>query len=331
RSGRPGAPITFTAYPGHRPVLNPKTAWNGISVYGASHVVIKNLEVKGNNAALSLADAERSSSKTDPTYNTNCISVEKNRESGTFPHHVDIVHNTAYLNGRSTRIKTPYANIFAHDSTDVRLLNNIAYGRPGQATNSKSHNVNVTYDYNVYFGGRAPETKGPHDIIADPKFTAPGKNPNADFRLTKGSPAIGSGTPFPAMTTDFTGAIRKGGAPDRGAYSFGASTSGGDSSVPEQESPNAGAGEPSGETNAGPSAGTDAVEGAGTETGADAAGGKDAKTGATGDDGSGLTAHGESEPLAQTGGTDPVLLLGIAASVLVTGAGLLVLARRRRS
>ncbi|MEV7910730.1 sigma-70 family RNA polymerase sigma factor [Streptomyces griseus] len=467
RSGRPGAPITFMAYPGHRPVLHPKTAWNGISVYGASHIVIKNLEVKGNNAALSLADAERSSSKTDPTYNTNCISVEKNRESGAFPHHVeitgnlvhdcagggisaieadhvtitgnhvhsnawftvygtsgisiltprdsggadprtyriritgnrvhdnetkvkwegcrcysdgngiivdttkgdpergrpayngrtlvannisydnggsgihayksqhiDIVHNTAYLNGRSTRIEKPYANIFAHDSTDVRLLNNIAHGRPGQATNSNSRNVNVTYDYNIYFGGKAPETKGPHDIIADPKLTAPGTSPHADFRLTKGSPAIGSATPFPAVTTDFTGAPRTGGAPDRGAYNFGAAataaaTGGGEASAPGQQRPDAAAGEPSGDTGTGPSAGADAADGA--KTGADTAGGKGATPGAAGDDGSGLTPHGGSEPLAQTGGSDPVLPLGIAAGVLAVGAGLLVFARRRRS
>ncbi|WP_399886179.1 sigma-70 family RNA polymerase sigma factor [Streptomyces sp. BBFR51] len=438
RSGRPGAPITFTAYPGHRPVLHPKTAWNGISVYGASHIVIKNLEVKGNNAALSLADAERSSSKTDPTYNTNCISVEKNRESGAFAHHVeitgnlvhdcagggisaieadhvditgnhvhsnawytvygtsgisvltprgnggtdpqtygiritgnrvhdnetkvkwegcgcysdgngiivdttkgdpgrgrpayagrvlvannvtydnggsgihayksqhvDIVHNTAYLNGRSTRMEKPYANIFAHDSTDVRLLNNIAYGRPGQATNSKSGNVDVTYDYNVYFGGKAPETKGPHDVVADPKLTAPGKGPDADFRLAKGSPAIGSGTPFPAVTTDFTGAARKAGAPDRGAYSYGA--------------PAAGAGETSGDTDAG------------SPAGAGAAGDEGATSGAAGDDGAGPAAQGGSEPLAETGGSDPVLPLGIAAGVLIVGSGLLVLVRRRRS
>lgn len=452
-SGRPGAPITFMAYPGHRPVLNPKTAWNGISVYGASHIVIKNLEVKGNNAALSLSDAERSSTKTDPTYNTNCITVERNRESGSFPHHVDItgnlvhgcagggisaieadhvniignhvhsnswftvygasgisiltprdtggsdprtykiriignrvhdnetkvkwedcrcysdgngiivdttkgdpergrpayngrvlvannvsydnggsgihayksqhvdiVHNTAYLNGRSTRMKTSYANIFANDSIDVRLLNNIAYGRPGQATNSKYRNVNVTYDYNLYFGGKAPETKGSHDIIADPKFTAPGKSPNADFRLTKSSPAIGSATSFSAVITDFTGATRKGGAPDRGAYSFGAAAGGGDVSAPGQESPNGAAGEPSGDTDGGSSAGVGAASGEGAAT-----------SGTTSGDSSGLTAHGGSVPLAQTGGSDPVLPLGIAAGVLIAGAGLLVLARRRRS
>ncbi|MET7510317.1 sigma-70 family RNA polymerase sigma factor [Streptomyces albidoflavus] len=413
RSGRPGAPITFTAYPGHRPVLHPRTAWNGISVHGASHIVIKNLEIKGNNAALSLADAERSSSRTDPTYNTNCLSVEKNRKSGAYPHHVDItgnhihhcagagisaieadhvtisgnhvhsnawftvygtsgislltprdtdggdprtyktrvignrvhdnetkvkwegcrcysdgngiivdttkgdpergrpaydgrilvannvsydnggsgihayksqhvdiVHNTAYLNGRSPRIEKPYANIFAHDSTDVRLLNNIAYARPDQPTNTNSRNVDVTYDHNLYFGGKAPETKGPHDLIADPHFTAPGKGHDADFRLRKGSPAITSGTPFPAVTTDFTGTPRKSGAPDRGAYSFGAAA-------------------------------------------------KPLETAS--DDTSGLAAQGASEPLAETGGTDPVLPLSIGAGVLAVGAALLVLARRRRA
>ncbi|MFD4543802.1 sigma-70 family RNA polymerase sigma factor [Streptomyces bauhiniae] len=452
RSGRPGAPITFTAYPGHHPVLNPKTAWNGISVYGASHIVIKNLEVKGNNAALSLADAERSSSKTDPTYNTNCISVEKNRESGAYSHHVDIignlvhdcagggisaieadhvdivgnhvhsnswytvygtsgisvltprdtgggasgtykiritgnrvhdnetkvkwegcgcysdgngiivdttkgdpgrgrpayagrvlvadnisydnggsgihafksqhvdiVHNTAYLNGRSTRIERPYANIFAHDSTDVRLLDNIAYAHPGQATNSTSGNVDVTYDYNIYFGGKTPETKGPHDIIADPRFTAPGTSANADFRLRKGSPAIGSATPFPGLSTGATGAALKAGAPDRGAYGFDAaavtSTGGGESSAPGRSGP-------------------DAAGGAGTKTGAgtgaDPVGGDSAADGAAGDEGSGLTANGGSEPLAHTGGSDPVLPLGIGAAVLVAGAALLVLVRRRR-
>ncbi|MFE1232809.1 sigma-70 family RNA polymerase sigma factor [Streptomyces sp. NPDC058745] len=457
RSGRPGAPITFTAYTGHRPVIHPKTAWNGISVHGASHVVIKDLEVKGNNAALSLADAERSSSKTDPTFNTNCISVEKNRESGAFPHHVevlgnhvhgcagggisaieadhvtiagnhvhsnawftvygtsgisiltprdvgggdprtykiritgnrvhdnetqvkwegcrcysdgngiivdttkgdrkkgrpayngrvlvsgnvsydnggsgihayksqhvDIVHNTAYLNGRSTRMKTRYANIFANDSADVRLLNNIAYGRPGQATNSKSRNTDVTYDYNIYYGGKAPEVKGAHDIVTDPEFTAPGKSADADFRLAKGSPAIASGTPLGAMTSYFSGASPKGrGAPDRGAYSFGAGIESGtapggdDAGTPGQAS--AGAGEPSDATNASPPAGVGGADG------------MSADAGAADDAGSGLKADGGSEPLAQTGGSDPVLLVGMAAVVLTVGTMLLLLARRRRS
>ncbi|GAA2941491.1 right-handed parallel beta-helix repeat-containing protein [Streptomyces enissocaesilis] len=452
RSGRPGAPITFTAHPGHRPVIHPVKAWNGISVLGASHIVIKGLEIKGNNSALNLVGAERAAKKGDPTYNTNCVSIERNRSTGDLSHHVevvgnkvhdcagggisaidadhvtisgnhvystswytvyatsgisvltprdvgggdaktykiritgnrvhdnetkikwercrcysdgngiiidtlkgdgdhpayrgrvlvsdnisydnggsgihsfksqhvDIVHNTAYLNGRSTRMKS-YANIFAHDSTDVRLLNNVAYGRPGQATNSRSRNVDVTYDYNVYFGGKAPEVKGAHDVVADPKFANAGTGANADFRLEKGSPAIGTGTPFAAVTRDITGAGRSGGAPDRGAYAFapdtgeGAQGGSGDATAsPAQEGTAPTTGEQSGAPDSAPTTGTEPP--AGTENG-------------TGSD-SGLSADGGSGPLAETGGSDPVLPLGIGAVVLALGAGLLLLVRRKRS
>ncbi|WP_051700364.1 right-handed parallel beta-helix repeat-containing protein [Streptomyces sp. NRRL F-4474] len=440
RSGLPGAPITFTAHPGHRPVVHPVKAWNGISVHGASYISIKNLEVKGNNAALTLAGAERESKKGDPTYNTNCISLERNRSTGSLSHHievtgnevhgcagagisaigsdhvtisgnhvhgtswyavyatsgisvltprdvgggdpgtykiritgnrvhdneskikwekcgcysdgngiiidtlkgdaehpaysgrvlvannlsydnggsgihsyksqhVDIVHNTAYANGRSTRMDS-YANIFAHDSTDVRLLNNIAYGRPGQATNSKSRNVDVTYDYNVYFGGKAPEVQGPNDVIADPKLTKAGTGADADFRLSTGSPAAGSGTPFAAVTTDFTGASRAAGAPDRGAYGFGAKSNGVQAGASTTASP----GRQSDAT-----AGSPPVSPSGTQA-------TDATEG-----GSGPKPHSGSGPLAETGGSDPVLPLGIAAGALALGGGLLFAARRKRS
>ncbi|MFJ6940587.1 right-handed parallel beta-helix repeat-containing protein [Streptomyces sp. NPDC101132] len=451
RSGRPGAPITFTAHPGHHPVIHPVKAWNGISVLGASYISIKNLEVKGNNAALTLAGAERESKKGDPTYNTNCIAVERDRSTGAPSHHVevtgnevhgcagggisaigsdhvtisgnhvfgtswytvyatsgisvltprdvgggdartykiritgnrvhdnetkikwakcgcysdgngiivdtlkgdadhpaysgrvlvannlsydnggsgihsyksrhvDIVHNTAFANGRSTRMHS-YANIFAHDSTDVRLLNNIAYGRPGQATNSTSRNVNVTYDYNVYFGGKAPEVRGPHDVIADPKLIKAGTGADADFRLSEGSPAAGTGTPFAAVTTDFTGARRTGGAPDRGAYGFGAQRSGAPGHAPGRAADASSSPAPQGNSPAtsGPSAAGDPAASPGVQTGDGT------------DGGSGLKPHGGSGPLAVTGGSDPALPLGIAAVVLALGGGLLFAARRKRS
>ncbi|MGW5849288.1 right-handed parallel beta-helix repeat-containing protein [Streptomyces sp. NPDC055254] len=447
RSGLPGAPITFTAHQGHHPVIQAVSAWNAIAVNGASYITIKGLEIKGNNDALNLAAAERGANKTDPTFNTNCISVERNRSTGAPSHHievigneihhcagggiavmdsdhvtvsnnhvysnswytvyatsgisiltprdvgggdaqeykiritgnrvhdnetkikwekcgcysdgngiiidtlkgdddspayrgrvlvadnlsydnggsgihsyksqhVDIVHNTAYMNGRSTRMES-YANIFAHDSTDVRLLNNISYGRPGQATNSKSRNVDVTYDYNVYFGGKAPEVKGAHDIVSDPRFAAAGTTAHADFRLSKGSPAIGSGVPFAAVTTDLTGA-RRAGPPDRGAYGFiagnvtqGASGPAGNGSAsPGRQSGTPAPGQPSG--------------------GADADSPPAARASGGADD-SGPEPNGGSGPLAETGGSDPVLPLGIAAAVLGIGGGLLLAARRKRS
>ncbi|WP_168714657.1 right-handed parallel beta-helix repeat-containing protein [Streptomyces sp. A0592] len=446
RSGLPGAPITFTAHPGHHPVIHPVKAWNGIGVSGASYISIKNLEVKGNNGALTLAGAERESKKGDPTYNTNCISLERDRSTGALSHHVevtgnevhgcagggisaidsdhvtisgnhvhgnswyavygtsgisvltprdvgggdagtykiritgnrvhdnetkikwekcgcysdgngiiidtlkgdadhpayngrvlvannlsydnggsgihsyksqhvDIVHNTAYGNGRSTRMES-YANIFAHDSADVRLLNNIAYGRPGQATNSKSRNVDVTYDYNVYFGGKAPEVQGPNDVIADPKFAKAGTGTDADFRLSEGSPAAGSGTPFAAVTTDFTGARRAVGTPDRGAYGFGAKSGDVPGSASDASSPGRQEDTPAG---SGQSAGSDAATSPGGQAG-------------DGTDGvSGLEPHSGSGPLAETGGSNPALPLGIAAVVLALGGGLLSVARRKRS
>ncbi|MFF0023106.1 choice-of-anchor Q domain-containing protein [Streptomyces sp. NPDC005496] len=447
RSGRAGAPITFRAHPGHHPVINPVTAWNGIRINGASHIVVRGLEVKGNNANISLAEAERGASTRKGKYNGNCIWAEPNKSSGARPHHIDIIgntvhhcpglgigsrgadymtidrnhvystswytvfatsgisilaaqdvdrgdgkkykirvtnntvhdnetkvkweqcncysdgngiiidtlkgkakagergpdyqgrvlvannvsynnggsgihsfksqhvdilHNTAYQNGRSTRMES-YANIYAHNSTDVKILNNVAYGRPGQATNSKHNNINVTYDYNVYYGGKAPEVKGAHDIVANPRFVKPGNGAGADFRLRKGSPAIGSGKPLHQVPTDITGARRATGAPDRGAY---ASTASGAASTLGKAGPDATAGAKNDKSQA-PSERT--AEGtANVKDGTDAGTGNDART------------NGDSKPLAETGAGVGVPL-GIGAAALVLGAAIMFLIRRKRS
>ncbi|WP_395571382.1 right-handed parallel beta-helix repeat-containing protein [Streptomyces sp. BK79] len=453
RSGRPGAPITFQAHPGHHPVINPVTAWNGIRINGASHIVVRGLEVKGNSAGISLADAERGAGTKSGRFNTNCIWAEPNKSSGARPHHIDIVgntvhhcpglgigsrgadymtiarnhvhstswytvyatsgisilaaqdidrgdgrkykirvtdnvvhdnetkvkwerckcysdgngiiidtlkdkakagesgpdyqgrvlvannvsynnggsgihsfksqhvdilHNTAYQNGRSTRMDS-YANIFAHDSRDVRLLNNVSYGRPGQATNSKSRNVDVTYDYNVYYGGRAPEVKGPHDIVADPRFVAAGSGTGTGFALGEGSPAVGSGKHLPEVTTDITGARRDAGAPDRGAYAFTT-----DGTAPSTGSPGAsGPGRRTSESDG--SAQPDAEAAAGSE-GQDTSSSSEPDSGAAND----VRADGASEPLANTG-SNVALPLGLAAAALALGGAIIFLLRRKRS
>lgn len=440
RSGKAGAPITFRAHPGHKPVINPVTGWNGIAVDGASYIDIRGLEIKGNSAHLSLSAAEGASTK-NPLYNTNCLNVTKGKSSGEQAHHinivgntvrscpgsgisaidadhvtidrnrvhstswytkyatsgisvlraldsdgsgdgkkyriritnnvsydnetkvkwdkctcysdgngiiidtlkgkpggegpdyrgrvlvannlsfdnggsgihsfqshhVDIVHNTAYMNGRSKNMDS-YANIFAAKSQDVRLLNNISYARPGQETNSKHRNTDVTYDYNTYFNGKAPEVKGPHDVVGDPEFVAPGTGPAAaDFRLRKGSRAIGTGTAFPAVSTDITGARRGGGDPDRGAYAFSARTN---SSAAATTDPTRIAG-----------AGAGQHPGTSTGTGTGAAGT------ATGEGGE--KTMGGSTSLAETGGS--LAALGGGAVVLAVGMGIVVRTRRKRS
>jgi hypothetical protein len=101
---------------------------------------------------------------------------------------VDIFHNTAYLNNQSPEIQG--GQIFAMESSDVKILSNILYAPSDKYINSNIHNTNVTYDRNIYANSTLIEVKGPNDILADPKFVNPSIS---DFRLQKNSPAIGKG------------------------------------------------------------------------------------------------------------------------------------------
>ncbi len=85
-----------------------------------------------------------------------------------FSDHVDIVNNTAVLNNQSPEIKG--GQIFAHTSSDVRILRNILYAFPGKDINNNTKNTNVVYDYNIYINSSKISVKGPHDIVADSEF-----------------------------------------------------------------------------------------------------------------------------------------------------------------
>ncbi|GAA4980932.1 right-handed parallel beta-helix repeat-containing protein [Kitasatospora paranensis] len=457
RSGRPGAPITYRPYPGHHPVINPVTAWNGIRVSGAAHIVIRDLEIKGNSANISLADAERGASDKNGTYNTNCLSIDKDRKTGDRPHHIDVigntvhhcpgvgigagyadyvsidrnhvyanawysvfatsgisilsaqdvdrgdprtykirvtdntvhdneskvkwghcncysdgngiiidtlkdkakaggsgpdyqgrvlvannvtydnggsgihsyksqhvdmVHNTAYRNGRSTRMNS-YGNIYAQESNDVQLLDNVSYSGPNQPVNPNYLNTDVTYDYNVLFGGRPPETKGPHDLFADPKFVAPGTDGTPDFRLAQGSPGVGSGKPLPEVTTDITGARRDAGAADRGAYASNAAKG----TVAPTATANGGgpAGDPE-EQFAGQGTGPAA---SGTDSSSGTAGASNSSHG-DGDGGDNGKVPGAGKGLAATG-ANVALPLGLGMVALALGGGIFLVLRRKRS
>ncbi|MFN6535480.1 MAG: right-handed parallel beta-helix repeat-containing protein [Nostoc sp. EkiNYC01] len=82
--------------------------------------------------------------------------------------HVDILNNTAFLNNQSPELKG--GQIFAHTSSDVKILNNILYAFPGKNVNSNTKNKNVIYDYNIYLNTSSVSVKGPHDIVADAEF-----------------------------------------------------------------------------------------------------------------------------------------------------------------
>jgi parallel beta-helix repeat protein len=130
--------------------------------------------------------------------------------------HVDIINNTAYLNMQSPNLIK--GQIYAGYSSDVRILNNIVYGSPGQNMNSNRNNINVTYDYNLYPKNTVIPVLGSHDIIADPQFVDPS---NGDFRLKATSPAIKSGLYWKGLRTDYAGNPRPVGTPfDIGAYQY---------------------------------------------------------------------------------------------------------------
>ncbi|QFS48261.1 Ca2+-binding protein [Nostoc sphaeroides CCNUC1] len=82
--------------------------------------------------------------------------------------HIDIVNNTAVLNNQSPEIKD--GQIFANNSSNVRILRNILYAFPGKVVNSNFRNKNVTYDYNIYLNSSKIAVKGPNDVVADSEF-----------------------------------------------------------------------------------------------------------------------------------------------------------------
>ncbi len=132
--------------------------------------------------------------------------------------HVDIINNTAYSNGNVVG----YSEIYSNTGTDNKIINNIMYARTGGKAATNSGNVNVTYDYNVYYNGVA-DVMGSNDIVANPQFTNLAFDGTADFHLKDISPAINAGNNTPGLysSTDIAGVARPvGPRPDMGAYEF---------------------------------------------------------------------------------------------------------------
>lgn len=124
---------------------------------------------------------------------------------------VDIINNSSYQNSS----QLDYGEIYAQDSTNVNLYNNILYARTGKKMNPNLNNSNVSYNYNVYYNA-APTVTGANDIVRDPLYSNAG---TGDFTVQSGSPAIDTGTTTLAPTNDLIYKPRpKGAAVDRGAY-----------------------------------------------------------------------------------------------------------------
>ncbi|QFS44778.1 choice-of-anchor D domain-containing protein [Nostoc sphaeroides] len=123
KHGTANAPITFTAYPGHTPVIEAHDKnWNAISITGSSYIVINGLKLVGARDDTTLEYAlEHKDNLNNPATSGNGISVtyidgsEKQRS-----HHITISNNNVS--------KFPGGGIGATQADYITIENNIVSG-----------------------------------------------------------------------------------------------------------------------------------------------------------------------------------------------------------
>jgi hypothetical protein len=137
--------------------------------------------------------------------------------------HVDVVNNSSYQDVYVPAV-TGRGEMNVNEATDVNVFNNIFYSAAGQNPATVCCNsTQIDLDYNIYFNGTnsAGTVSGPHDLTADPLYVDPAdaNRLSVNLSVSTSSPAVGSGTPNLAPTTDFAGNPRPGSKGyDRGAY-----------------------------------------------------------------------------------------------------------------
>lgn len=135
---------------------------------------------------------------------------------------VTIRNNTCYQNVNDTYEATA-GELNVDGSSNIQAYNNILNPRTGvKASRKGTTSSNISFDYNLNFGGTAYIT-GIHDINGkDPLFVNPSLNIlTADFRLKTDSPAIDSALSTQSPADDYIGNSRPQGAGyDIGAYEY---------------------------------------------------------------------------------------------------------------
>ncbi|MEX0322766.1 MAG: right-handed parallel beta-helix repeat-containing protein [Puniceicoccaceae bacterium] len=137
---------------------------------------------------------------------------------------VDIVHNTAYLNGRHPEMDV--GQIFANTSEQITIANNILYALPGKKINDNYKISEVQFLNNLYYdGSQSPNSlvQGENTVIENPAFIALPPAHNA-FHPDVSGACIDNGIRLPLhdnehMKLDASLSPRVvGGAPDIGAF-----------------------------------------------------------------------------------------------------------------
>ena len=127
--------------------------------------------------------------------------------------HVDIVANTAYDNNNichnsDDAIQTMYGQIFAYQSEDINIVNNILYSAGGPCCSSVGNMGMITEKYNILFPSTSvPKgySAGAHDVFSDPQFA---NASSGNFMISTTSAARGMATSYLEPTTDAYGTAR---------------------------------------------------------------------------------------------------------------------------
>ncbi len=123
KHGSANAPITFTAYPGHKPVLEARTNnWNAISITGSSYVVIEGLTLVGARDEITLEYAlQQKDNLSNPATSGNGINVTYiNGAQKQRSHHITIKNNNVS--------KFPGNGIGTEEVDYITVKNNIVSG-----------------------------------------------------------------------------------------------------------------------------------------------------------------------------------------------------------
>lgn len=127
-----------------------------------------------------------------------------------------ITNNTFY--GSSDALLYVDASIGSSSNT---VANNIFYQINDNPMTTIADTKSLTYDRNLWYGGRVNTALRKGDIVADPQLISPGSTKATGYKLKLGSLAIDAGTAMNEVTTDYFGTDRPSGKSyDIGAYEF---------------------------------------------------------------------------------------------------------------
>jgi hypothetical protein len=156
KHGSSGAPITFRAYPGHKPVIKSKSGYTVI-IADSSYITIQGLTLVGANDDITLEYAQQEKNNTsNPLTMGVGIAITSTYENGIAPepsHHIVIRHNNISKFG-GCGVGTQYADYITIENNTITETS--LYSPIGNSPLSILKNLNVdnnTTDYKIILRG----------------------------------------------------------------------------------------------------------------------------------------------------------------------------------